>query len=180
MITLKTERLLLRDFEPADFDKFYATTEDLEYRRFYSEQEMNREFWQVIFERIIESVDVEDRLMYQLAICLRTGEVIGTCGVRVEDRENQQASFGCAIAKPYWGAGLASEASRRILDFGFEKLSLHRIYAETNRENLKARSLAEVLGMHLDGELRQTRFFRGRWWDTAVYSILKHEWTTDT
>ncbi len=179
MTTLQTERLLLRDFKPDDFDEFYATTEAPEYRRFYSEQEMTREFWQGIYDRIIGSIEVEDRLMYQLAICLQTGGVIGTCGVRIEDVENRQASFGCAIAKPYWGAGLASEASRRILDFAFDGLPIHRIYAETNSENTRSRAMAEGLGMHLDGELRQNRFFRGRWWDTAIYSILKHEWQTD-
>lgn len=179
MIRLETERLLLRDFSPGDFDEFYATTEAPEYRRFYSEQEMMQESWAGIFDRILDSIEIEDRLMVQLAICLQSGRVIGTCGVRIEDVENQQASFGCAIAKPYWGAGLASEASRRIFDFGFDELSIHRIYAETNSANTRARSLAEGLGMHLDGELRHTRFFRGQWWDTTIYSILRHEWQTD-
>ena len=39
-----------------------------------------------------------------------------------------------------------------------------------------ARALAEQLGMQLEGILRQTQYFRGEWWDTAVYSILKSEW----
>lgn len=176
MPNLVTQRLLLRDFTPDDFEAFYAASRDPEYNQFYSEQETTREFWETIFARILSSTSVEERLKYQLAICLPTGELIGTCGVRIEDLENQQASFGCAVAQPHWGKGLAFEAAQRILGFGFSMLPVHRIYAETNSENRRARILAERLGMKLDGELRHNRFFRGRWWNTAIYSILRHEW----
>lgn len=175
MFTLETDRLILRDFQPGDFENFFATSQDPEYRKFYSEKEMTQEFWRIIFERNL-SPEQEDRQQYQLAICLRNGELIGTCGVRTEDEENQQASFGCAIARPYWGKGLAFEASYRIIDYGFSTLPLHRIFAETNSENARARSLAERLGMKLEGELRHNRFFRGRWWNTVIYSILRDEW----
>ena len=32
------------------------------------------------------------------------------------------------------------------------------------------------LGTRLEGELRQTKFFKGRWWDTALYAILRDDW----
>ena len=176
MFSLETDRLILRDFQLDDFEAFFATSQDPEYRQFYSEKETTREFWKVIFERILSAVDEEDRTKYQLAICLRTGKLIGTCGVRIEDAEHRQTSFGCAIARPYWGKGLAFEASHRIIDFGFASLPIHRIFAETISENRRSRLLAERLGMRLEGELRHNRFFRGRWWNTIVYSILEDEW----
>jgi ribosomal-protein-alanine N-acetyltransferase len=175
MFTLATDRLILRDFQPDDFEAFFLTSQNPEYRQFYSEKETTREFWQIIFEKNLSPKE-EDRLQYQLAICLQTGELIGTCGVRTEDAEHQQASFGCAIARPYWGKGLAFEASQRIIDFGFSNLPIHRIFAETISENTRARLLAERLGMRLEGELRENRFFRGRWWNTVIYSILEDEW----
>lgn len=175
-ITLETSRLILRDFEPEDFEAFFATTQDAEYQQFYSEEVTTRNFWQTIFERILEAARAADRLAYQLAICLPSGELIGTCGVRIEDRENQQASFGCACARPHWGKGYAFEAAHRIIDFGFCSLPVHRIYAETISENKSARHLIERLGMRLEGEFLHQRFFRGRWWNTVTYAILKHEW----
>jgi len=176
MLHLTTERLILRDFEPGDFEAFFAASRDPEYNRFYSENETTREFWQSVFDRILASTNAQERLKYQLAICLPTGEVIGTCGVRMEDRENRQASFGCAVARLYWGQGFAYEASQRIVSFGFSSLPIHRLFAETISENTQARKLAERLGMKLEGELRHTRFFRGRWWNTVIYSILMDEW----
>ena len=176
MFSIVTERLLLRDFQPGDFEAFYATANDPDYRQYYSERETTRAFQRELFDRILAESEASPRTKYQLAICLKTGELIGTCGVRLEVPEHQQASFGCAIARGYWGRGYAFEAARHLLDFGFSSLSIHRIYAETIGENARARALAEHLGMKLEGELRQHKYFRGRWWNTVIYAVLKSEW----
>jgi len=43
-------------------------------------------------------------------------------------------------------------------------------------ENAASRRVLERLGMHLDGHLRDTRWYKGRWWDTLVYGISDKEW----
>ena len=177
MLTLETEKLILRDFRADDFEAFYATSNAPEYQKFYSEREMTRAFWRDIFDRILSSAEAPDRTKYQLALCLQTGELIGTCGVRIEVPDHRQASFGCAIDCAYWGKGFAYEASRHIIDFGFSSLCIHRIYTETISENTRARALVERLGMRLEGELRHHKFFHGRWWDTIIYAVLKDEWS---
>jgi RimJ/RimL family protein N-acetyltransferase len=171
-----TERLILRDFVPGDFEAFFATTNDPEHQTFYSDREMTRTFWEELFERILAGTVAPDRTAYQLAICLKTGELIGTCGVRIEEAEHRQASYGGGIARAYWGGGYAYEASQQIIDFGFSSLPIHRVYAETISENRRSRVLAERLGMRLEGELKQHRFLKGRWWDTVIYAILQDEW----
>lgn len=180
MLSFKTERLILRDFMPDDFRPFYKTTKDPIYQQFYAEAEMSEVYWQQLFDRILDGIRDRGRENFQLAVCLPAGEVIGTCAVRIESAEHQQASFGCAIARAQWGKGLATEASRRLLDYAFSSLPIHRIYAEVISENIQARSLAERLGMQPEGELRQNRFFRGRWWNTAIFSIFEQEWRRST
>jgi RimJ/RimL family protein N-acetyltransferase len=179
MFTLHTERLILRDFEPNDFDAFFATTNDPEYQQFYAEEEMTRPFWQKIFAHFVDGTTENPRTNYQLAICLPDGTLIGTCGVRLEDVANRQASFGCAMGRPFWGHGYATEACHTLFAFAFTQLDIHRIYANTKAKNSRACVLAEHLGMQREGILRQTQFFRGEWWDTAVYAILKNEWNPD-
>jgi len=178
-VRLETERLVLRDFAPEDFEALYATTTGPEYRRYYSEAETTRDHWRDIFAHMCAAREQPDRRTYQLAVCLASGELIGTCGVRVEDAAQRQGSFGCAIDRRHWGRGLAREASRLVLDHGFGTLALHRIHAETISENARSRKLAERLGMRLEGELRHARYFRDRWWDVAIYAVLAPEWTTE-
>ncbi len=176
VFSLKTDRLTLRDFTPDDFAAFYATTKDPLYQQFYPEHEMAETHWRHVFGQILKGSAEEERQAFQLAICLADGALIGTCGVRINDPAHEQASFGCAVARPYWGRGYALEASERIIAFGFSSLPIHRLYAETISENVRARALAEKLGMTLEGEFKQCKYFRGRWWNTAVYAILKESW----
>ena len=176
MFTLPSNRLLLRDFQPDDFEAFFATSNDPEYQQFYAEEETTRPFFQQIFTRILDGITAVPRTQYQLAVCLKDDTLIGTCGVRLEDMTHQQASFGCAIGRPYWGKGHATEAARKLFSYSFTNLPIHRIFAETNAENYRARALAEHLGMRLEGVLRHNKYFRDRWWDTAVYAILRNEW----
>ena len=78
MFSLQTERLLLRDFLPDDFDAFFATTNDPEYQQFYAEAEMTRPFFQKIFTHILEGTSETPRTSYQLATCLPEGTLLGT------------------------------------------------------------------------------------------------------
>ena len=176
MEPIDTGRLILRDFSPGDFEAFFAATNDPEYLQYYPQVETTRSFYKDIFERILSGRKQINRTKFQLAICLPEDHVIGTCGVRIEDTDNRQASFGCAIDRIHWGKGYAYEASSSILSFGFSYLPVHRIYAETISENLRARALAERLGMRLEAELKDTKFFRGRWWDSVIYAVLEDEW----
>lgn len=179
MFSLTTDRLQLRDFQPGDFAPFFATTQSPAYQRFYAEEEMTRPFWEMIFANILAGANDPERNTYQLAICrLSDGVLLGTCGVRTEDRKHQQASFGCAIGESYWGHGYALEAAHALIAFAFAKLAIHRLFAETNWENHSARRLAEKLGFRLEGQLRHYKYFRGRWWDGAIYAILQDEWQT--
>jgi [ribosomal protein S5]-alanine N-acetyltransferase len=175
-ISFQTPNLLIRDFQPDDFEAFFATTSDPEYQQYYPEHETSRLFLKNIFNRILADSVVQNRMKYQLGFCLLSGELIGTCGVRIEDIEHRQASFGCAVAREYWGNSFAYEASSAIIDYAFSSLAVHRIYAETIACNWRARRLAGRLGMRQEALLKEVKFFRDRWWDTAVYAVLKDEW----
>jgi ribosomal-protein-alanine N-acetyltransferase len=96
--------------------------------------------------------------------------------VRIEDEAQRQASFGCAIARSYWGAGYAYEASFALIDYSFTSLPIERTFAETIAENANARALAERLGMKLEEEFKQVKFFHSRGWDVGIYAISKNEW----
>jgi RimJ/RimL family protein N-acetyltransferase len=63
-----------------------------------------------------------------------------------------------------------------VIALGFENLDLHRIYAETISENRATIALAKRQGMLVEGILREYQYFKGRWWDTTILSLLRTEW----
>ncbi len=61
-------------------------------------------------------------------------ELIGEIGLHLNN-QNDIAQLGYWVAEPFWGKGIATEATAAILRFGFEKLNLAMIFAECHAEN---------------------------------------------
>ena len=119
----------------------------------------------------------EPRLTYQLAITVAgEGRLIGNCGVRLAEAGAEVGDLGYEIAPATWGQGYAAEAAEAMMRFGFEELGLHRIWAHAVAENAASQRVMEKLGMRCEGRLRETQWYKGRWWDTVVYGILEEEW----
>ncbi len=51
----------------------------------------------------------------------------------------------------YWGTGLATEAGRAVLQYGFERLFLERIIGLVDPQNAASIHVLEKLGMVRDG-----------------------------
>ena len=84
--------------------------------------------------------------------------------------------MGYEIAPEHWGQGYATEAARAILAFGLRELRLHRVWASCVADNLGSARVLTRLGMRLEGRLREAEFYKGRYWDTLIFAILKDEW----
>src|SRR5207248_8877867 len=87
----------------------------------------------------------EPREVFQLAITLpdEEGQLIGSCGVRVNDRTRREGNIGYELTPDFWGRGYATEAAWAMLSYGFDRLGLHRIWAELNAENAASAHVLE-------------------------------------
>ena len=66
--------------------------------------------------------------------------------------------IGWRLARSAWGQGLATEAARAALDFGFGELGLAEIVSFTALGNARSVAVMERLGMRRDGEFDHPRF----------------------
>ncbi len=125
----------------------------------------------------LEQRHEKPRSRYQLAVILKaTGQLIGNCGIRMEAADAHVADIGYELDPGHWGHGYATEAARAILDFGFAELGVHRIWSWCIADNVSSARVLQRLGMQLEGRLRENEYFKGRWWDTLMFAILKQEW----
>jgi len=169
---LRTERLLLRDFRPADVPditrlagarEVAATT--LRIPHPYTEEHA----------RFLE-MRQEEKFGYSFAITLlATGELCGGIGLH-PDPLHPRAELGYWIGVPYWGHGYATEAARTVLDFGFRELKLKRIFAHHFEGNLSSGRVLQKIGMKHEGCQRQHIEKWGRLLDLENYGILRTEW----
>jgi [ribosomal protein S5]-alanine N-acetyltransferase len=71
--------------------------------------------------------------------------------------------------------GLMSEALKAIVNYGFDKMNLHRIEAFTGKDNIASMRLLEKNGFTKEAVLREHYFIDGAFVDSVVFSKLKHE-----
>lgn len=175
MFKIETQRLIIRDMTLADEDAFVSMSQDPKYQRFYDESDCNPDKYRQLTRLFVAQISETPRLSYQLAVESKvSGKFIGTVCLRLEP--NNQASMGCAFSREAQGSSLSLEASESLLNFGFSKLGIHRVYAETISKNLPAIKLCKSLGMRQEAHFREHRFFKLKWWDTVVLAVLRSEW----
>jgi RimJ/RimL family protein N-acetyltransferase len=96
---------------------------------------------------------VEDRLRLWATVLKSENRYVGRCGLyphlnggaRVAD----EAVLAFYLAREFWRRGLASEAGRAFVDFGFGELKLARIVTAVQVENAASVRVLEKLGFQL-------------------------------
>ena len=79
---------------------------------------------------------------------------IGRCGIypnfNLQNRPiSSEAALGLYIDKAWWGRGLATEAGRAFIDFGFNSLQINRIVTAIDTRNVVSVHVIEKLGFKL-------------------------------
>ena len=174
---LTTGRLVLRELEEGDWPAVLAYQSDPRYLRYYEWTERTEEDVRAFVRMLVGLREEEPRTKFQLAVALREGgQLIGNCGIRVNNPATREANIGYELDPRQWGRGYATEAARAILGFGFAELHAHRVWAECVADNAGSARVLEKLGMRREAHFREDRWYKGRWWDTLIYAILDHEW----
>jgi RimJ/RimL family protein N-acetyltransferase len=114
---------------------------------------------------------------YELAIRLKsTNELIGVMAFCKVDKKNRNSELGYWITQKYWNSGFASEAAKRILEFGFNVLNLERVFAKCVPENEASKKVMEKIGMQYEGTMRHEILKENQYYDMCYYGIIIQDW----
>jgi RimJ/RimL family protein N-acetyltransferase len=73
--------------------------------------------------------------------------------------------------------GLALEAARLLLEYGFNNLNLNKIWMELYEfDTAKIDFFTKQFGFSIDGKLRKNCFEDGRYFDSYIISLLRDEY----
>jgi RimJ/RimL family protein N-acetyltransferase len=176
-VRLETERLVLREIGLEDADAIHAYAANPEVVRYMAwgpnTFEQTRRF---CAERVANRKD-PSRTSYELAINVKPGtKTVGAIGLRIKSIENREAELGYVLHPVYWNKGYVTEAARRMLEFGFEHLKMHRIFAIAAPENAASLRVLARLGMSIEGTLRQNVRVKHGYRDSVLQAALSDEW----
>ena len=168
---LRTDRLTLRPLQSTDVEAIASYSLRPEFIRFLPLPPQTMETAAQFVEQAVANGQPDPKGDWLFAIQIREEpRLIGTIRIGVRSAEHRQGDLGYAVHPDHWGKGFATEALRRILEFGFENLCL----SEFGRQPTCAMSLPGGLWRRLEWSgkdfMRHHLLVRGAWRDSVLYA----------
>ena len=173
---LRTNRLKLRKIQLGDVSSLlkYANNKNISDQIFNIPFPYHEEDAIYRLNFVLQGFKNKER--YVFAITLKDSkELIGEIGLHL-DKTNNNAQLGYWIAEPFWGKGIATEATSEILKFGFEKLNLNKIYATHYPENKASGKVMLNNKMIKEAELKEHYRINNVYRSVIQYRLTKQEY----
>ena len=170
--TISTKRFCLRRFTESDLQNVYKGLSHPEIIKYYG-----------VSYRTLEDTREQMRFFQDLertgtgiwwAICSPDNKTFfGAAGLNSISKEHKKAEIGCWLLREFWGQGIMTEVLPAICDVGFQKLSLHRIEALVETENLNCIRVMKKLDFSFEGTMKDCEIKNGAFISLNIYAKLK-------
>ena len=163
---IETQRLILRNFIPADFIQLAPILADprvMKYSRTGDVLSVSE-----TKEKIQGYIRSYEKYGFGkwAVISKDHNQLIGYCGIAVEPVDNkEERELGYRLAYSFWNQGLATEAAKAAVEYGFEQLKFPYILGIVEQQNKASIRVLEKLGMRYE---RETVFYGVK---MDVYSV---------
>lgn len=146
---LETERLILKEISLNDLDDMFQLYTNEDVLRYTGEKITNS--IEEMKKAILVRINNYQKYGYgRWATYLKeNNQFIGWAGLAYLP-EFDEIDLGYRFFPKYWGKGFATEASKAILEYGFEELKLSRIIAIAMKGNKASIRVMEKIGMSFD------------------------------
>ena len=174
MYFIETTNLGLRSFERQDLTKYKNFLNDHRVTKYLemgdkptTEKSLEDTFNEANFSKndIVFSVEVKNGNIF-----------IGTTGLYLINWVARRAQFRILLGdvKSY-GKGLGTQATKLVVEYGFNRLNLESIYLGVNEENIAAIKTYEKAGFIADGKYKKFIYNNGKYYDSVNMTITKED-----
>ena len=179
MPQLETEHLILRPMRVSDAADMFDYAKRPEVTRYllwrpHPDVGYTKRYLEYLAGRYRLGMHYEWALIHK-----QDGRMIGTCGFANVDCAHNVGEIGYVLSPDDQGQGLMPEAARRVMQFGFSVMGLHRIQARYMLGNDASRAVMEKLGMRDEGVQREAMLVKGEYRDIGTYAILVNEFRAE-
>lgn len=147
---LETERLILRNLRPEDFDEVCKLLQDpavmYAYEGAFSAREV-RDWMDKQFRRYRE-----DGFGLWGVVKKDSRELIGQCGLTYQEYNSRRVlEIGYLLRKEFWHQGYATEAAAACKTYAFDQLGFEEVYSIIRDTNVASQKVARRNGMEQAG-----------------------------
>jgi RimJ/RimL family protein N-acetyltransferase len=164
----------LRDLEVRDLNALVRWRNDSTVNRCLADRLRSKEEAEAWFKR----VKAEPKIW--LKAIIDDGQTIGYAAVESIDEKNRKCELAIVVGEPgRWGKGIGAFVMKTMLEYAFDVLRMHRVWAVTARGNDRSVRLIKGAGFQFEGVMRETIIIGGKFTDLLRYSILEDEYRTE-
>ncbi|MDT0188188.1 GNAT family N-acetyltransferase [Microbacterium sp. ARD31] len=169
---MRTERLLLRPWQPGDETALAEAWADEDYASLLLTGTQNPA---EVAEMVRRRAQPGDGTFVGL-VAEHDGEVVGDLILIIRGTGLTEGEIGWTVMPRHAGRGYATEAARAVLRMAFEHYGLRRVVANLDARNDRSAALCERLGMRRETHRLGDFWSKGRWTDSLEYALLRDEW----
>ena len=174
MTTLQGKNIHLRALEPEDLEFVYAIEND---ETIWEVSNTITPYSKFLIRQYLENAhqDIYAAKQLRLAICKsNTSEAVGLIDLFDFDVKNKRAGVGIIIQNEIdRNNGLGKEALGLVINYAFQQLQLHQLYANIGTENKASVSLFTTFGFERIGVKKDWNFANNAFQDEAVFQLIK-------
>ncbi|MGE4133782.1 MAG: GNAT family N-acetyltransferase [Bdellovibrionales bacterium] len=175
-LLLQSLRLNLRPYRAEDWAHVHEYGSDPEFSKFEAWGPNSEEDTKNFISDAVLQWHLPIPFRFEFATCLReSGRLIGGVGIRREAPTSSVGNLGWAIHPEWQNQGFATEAARRLLEFGFHELGLTVVYATCDQRNLASARVMQKLKMREAGVLPGDRMQKGHLRNTIRFELTRDE-----
>ena len=176
MIKFETARLLIRDHiasDLADYHRWISDDEVMSFVIFGKSASIEESI--ILFAEALAGQFSSNRTKYFLTVLEKSSDrIIGDCGITVTEKQVHGGigEIGYVLLKEFRGHGYAGEIARKLIEYCFDELKLHKIVAHCDSENSASEQVMLRCGMIKEGESKKCRYMNGVWKDELQYTLI--------
>lgn len=172
---LETERLLLRKIVPTDAEDMYEYSRSEEVTRYltwspHTSLTQTERYIRLLGKKYDAGAFWDFGLQDK-----ESGKFIGTCGFTSLNGEEDIAEIGYVLAPAFWGKGLAVEACRAVVKFGFAVFDPAAFCARCIEGNAASERVMQKLGMHYKTTYKNSFYIKNAYRTVIEYAMTKKE-----
>lgn len=172
---IETRRFRLKSITKEDAWHLLNMMKDINIKKYFPIKKLTDEKIEELINIVISDMKSNTRKKYFLKIESKdNNRFMGI--VNLEVCSNYACGvLGYSICEEFRNKGIATEAVKNLISYGFNYLKLHRIEASIILSNTSSEKVLLNNNMIYEGMKRQSLYIDNQWFDEKMFGLLKND-----
>lgn len=101
-----------------------------------------------------------------------SGEYAGLFTIKEINQRHFRGEIGYSVMQPFWGNGIGAEGAKRLMDYAYDEIGLHTLFAMILPYNTASQRIVKRLGFEQEGLFPEMHLYKGAFYDVLQFSKI--------